>query len=244
MTPAKIERACAQCGTLFVAYVSRRQIFCSPACSKAGQKTALKDMTGQRFGRLVVMERSAKTRRAAQWLCRCDCGKSAVSNGDNLRRGLAKSCGCISTERLVKATRRHGLTGTRTHRIWTSMLTRVTNPRRRNAHRYIGRNIQVCDRWKTFDNFLADMGEAPTGMSLDRYPNQDGNYEPGNCRWATYTQQARNTSVTRMVTVNGERIALRDACDSFGISVSTVSCRIRAGWPESRWLEPSRRPAE
>lgn len=201
-------------------------------------KCGLKDMAGQRFGRLVVMHRAENVSgRAARWACRCDCGGSTVSGGDSLRRGRSKSCGCLSAEHLSRIAFIHGMTGTRTHRIWTSMLTRVTNPNRRNSHRYVGRKINVCTSWLEFANFLSDMGEAPAGKSLDRYPNRDGNYEPGNCRWATYQEQARNACTTIMVTVDGIRIALRDACDAAGISFMTARGRRSRGWPEQRWLE-------
>lgn len=131
------------------------------------------------------------------WLCMCSCGKlKRVPLGEV---GRTKSCGCamVDAGRAVGATRkRHGMAShirgkTPTWRSWRNMRCRCNNPNDSRAEHYSGRGITICDRWSVFENFLADMGERPDGKTLDRI-NNDGNYEPSNCRWATPLEQARN----------------------------------------------------
>lgn len=118
---------------------------------------------------------------------------------------------------------------------WASMMQRCTNPKRRSYKHYGGRGITVCLRWRTFENFLADMGDRPDGKTIDRWPDKDGNYEPGNCRWATNSEQARNSSQTVMVEINGETRPLVEWCERRKISVNTVRCRVKKhGWDYAR----------
>lgn len=150
------------------------------------------DLTGQRFGRWTVLSRAEDYRRGIpQWSCRCDCGKAGVVRANILKAGESKSCGCLNRE--MKRNYSHGLSQTRTYEAWKHMIQRCTNPHAKHFSYYGGRGITVCERWlSSFENFLADMGERPPGLTLDRYPDNDGNYEPDNCRWATWTQQAAN----------------------------------------------------
>lgn len=153
------------------------------------------DMAGVRFGRLVVNGLAGK--RTADgllvWRCKCDCGKAVDVIGKQLRRGQTQSCGCLLLDRSREANTKHGQKGTRLYRIWGGMLNRIRNPRCKDYFRYGGRGIAVCKRWESsFENFLADMGQPPTSThSIDRI-NNDGNYEPGNCRWATPKEQIAN----------------------------------------------------
>lgn len=158
--------------------------------------TSVKDMTGARFGNLVALSYHGYRLGGGAWLCQCDCGQRKAINGASLRLGKSKSCGCTKGKRIAAAIVRHGHARnglvTRGHAIWRGMITRCTNPKRLQWEDYGGRGISVCERWMTFENFLADMGPAPPGFSIDRYPNKDGNYEPGNCRWADSKTQANN----------------------------------------------------
>lgn len=154
------------------------------------------DLTGRRFGELCVTGFAGiGPRRNSTWLCSCSCGATKIIARTNLIQGHARSCGCKNIEsfvaRSVARNRVHGKSGTRTHDIWQGMWKRCTNPNTDSSAYYIGRGITVCDAWKDFRAFLADMGEAPIGCSIDRI-NNDAGYSKDNCRWATATQQSRN----------------------------------------------------
>jgi len=129
----------------------------------------------------------------------------------------------------------HGMTGTRTFSIWSKMKHRCTNPRAHNWERYGGRGIAVCDRWSDFANFLADMGQAPDGMTLDRI-DSDGHYEPSNCRWATMLTQSRNRTNNVILEHDGRRMCMSEWAEETGIKIGTIWWRYKAGWETSRIL--------
>lgn len=153
------------------------------------------DLVGQRFGRLEVLRRSTSKPNKPHWECRCDCGQVVTVRGDCLRDGNTQSCGCLSIERTREAHTTHGHSpfGGRSpeYYSWSNMLNRVNDRKGRNFIYYGARGITVCDRWRSFENFLTDMGPRPAGKSLDRIDN-NGNYEPGNCRWVTQSEQLLN----------------------------------------------------
>ena len=158
--------------------------------------TALQDVTGQRFGRLIVQARAPNAGRV-KWLCVCDCGRQTVADSSKMRSGLVRSCGCARLELSFEARGTHGHTRGRAftseYRSWGCMKMRCTNPKRANYAYYGGRGIKVCDRWlNDFTAFLADMGPKPTPRhTIDRI-DPDGHYEPDNCRWATLSEQRAN----------------------------------------------------
>ncbi len=187
------------------------------------------NLVGQQFGMLVVIER-ARHRGLIAWVCKCGCGSRTTITTGSLRSGNSKSCGC-QTHRFSGSAPRHGMTNTRTFRVWSGAIQRCHNPNSKDRRNYADRGIAVCERWRhSFENFLADMGEAPKGKSLDRWPDNDGNYEPGNCRWATPQEQLHNTRVNRWITYNGETMILADWARRLGTSASALRQRwVREG---------------
>lgn len=161
------------------------------------------DLIGSRFSRLVVISGSQKVgKRFGYRLCRCDCGKELVVYTTDLRIGHTKSCGCLSRDRTTERNLTHGMGKTRANRIWRAMKSRCSNPRVTNWKYYGGRGVTVCERWQSFENFVADMGQPEPGMTLDRIDNAVG-YSPENCRWVTHATQMANTRRNRMITWRG-----------------------------------------
>lgn len=147
------------------------------------------ELTNKRFGRLVALRRGELEGGRYKWIFQCDCGRLKAINTNDVRMGKTTSCGCLHSDVLSEQNTKHGLTGSAEHRSWISMVQRCTDLS--NPY-YGGRGITICERWKEFKNFLADMGTKPTpDHTLDRI-NNNGNYEPTNCRWATKSEQRQN----------------------------------------------------
>lgn len=153
------------------------------------------DLSGRRFGALLALGVAAH--KPVRWNCLCDCGATKQIDAANLTSGRSSSCGCKREEKLrsgmhFKHGHGKGSKSTPTHNSWVHMRQRCENPTNAAYENYGGRGIKVCERWQVFANFLEDMGEKPEGKTLDRFPNNNGDYEPGNARWATPTEQANN----------------------------------------------------
>lgn len=196
----------------------------------------LRDITGQKFGRLTALEWAGSRRGGgAIWRFRCECGSIVVCDGANVRNGRTKSCGCLKKMGPV----RHGMSHTTTHNVWVGMRQRCQNPNSPVFSDYGGRGIRVCDRWQVFDSFLADMGEAPPGMSIERV-NNNGNYEPGNCVWATPMEQMHNRRTTTFYSFNGETMSLQEWGRSIGVPYPTMWHRYKIGKRGHDLLAPLR----
>lgn len=189
-----------------------------------------KDITGQEFGRLKAIRLSRVVGKIAYWLCQCRCGKECETQGSSLRNKGVKSCGCATKEATVK----HGMYDAPGYRSWYSMIDRCTDKTAKDYPRYGGKGVNVCERWLGLEgikNFFADMGPQPTPKhSIDRFPNKNGNYEPGNCRWATRFEQQRNKNNNRLLTHNGETKTMAEWAESLGLHLTAMAERFRRGW--------------
>lgn len=193
--------------------------------------TAYQDLTGQRFGRLVAIAPGGKGERGCTlWRCICDCGNIKNFRSGNLKNKHTRSCGCLKVELAGNQGKTHGMSGTKTYGIWRSIKTRCLDSNSPYYHYYGGRGITICDRWiESFENFLADMGEAPEGLSIDRI-NNNGSYEPGNCRWATALEQAENRNSAVLITFKSQTQSQSNWEKELGFKRGTLAMRLSRGW--------------
>lgn len=190
--------------------------------------------TGQRFGRLSIVREGPRTAAGKRsWVCRCECGNEVTIQQSNLTTGNTTSCGCYRVETTVERVRTHGQSQSPEYHAWVNMRARCFNPKSGFYPSYGGRGITVCDRWRdSFETFLADVGPRPSGdHSLDRI-DVDGDYEPGNVRWATKEGQAQNKRDNRRVTVKGETKTVAEWARELGVSPKRIYTRLARGWDE------------
>lgn len=180
---------------------------------------------GARFGRLAVVHRTEEGKRSKWWV-RCDCGEEKEVWGSALLSGGVRSCGCLRREGRAANNLTHGESGTKLYGVWSSIWQRCTNPKDPGFHNYGGRGVGVDERWRDFSAFKADVGPRPSDRhSLDRVDN-DKDYGPGNVRWATRSEQSRNTRRNIVRTWGGRTQCLKDWAAEYGISYYTLIDRI------------------
>jgi hypothetical protein len=189
----------------------------------------LGDFTGKVFGRLTVLHRSTQSGRP-KWVCKCSCGTMTTVRSDHLRSGCTTSCGCLNLEHSAQRGLRHGLSGTPEYNTWSAMIARCESEGNPAWSWYGGRGIKVCPRWRrSVVAFYLDVGPRPEGHSLDRIDN-NGNYEPGNVRWATHREQMRNTSRNKLITAHGKTKTQLDWARATGIDPALIHRRLKRGW--------------
>lgn len=186
------------------------------------------DLTGQKFGRLIVIE----YKQNGKWLCKCDCGNEKVVRGDSLKQGLTLSCGCLH-KNIVKLTckknfLKHGMSKTRINNIWFNILSRCYNEKSNNYKNYGARGIKICKEWK--ENFVAFYNWAikngyQDNLTIDRIDN-NGNYEPSNCRWVSQKIQQNNKRNNHLITYKDKTYTLSKWAEIKNIKISTLAMRL------------------
>jgi hypothetical protein len=198
------------------------------------------DLTGKQVGRLTVISRAKNRGKDTSWNCECECGRTYIAWGTSLRRADIASCGCYRRDRLFKHGHAAGDKRRNGYGIWSAMKDRCSNPSNQEFNGYGGRGIKVCESWaSSFEKFIEDMGPRTSRKhSIDRI-NNNGNYEPGNCRWATREEQDNNRSNNIMIEYNGNKMTVRQAVKAAGnvVLVATARWRVKNGWSSAAAVE-------
>lgn len=182
-------------------------------------------LKGKRFGLLMVLPEAGRDGQGnVTWLCICDCGKETTVRGNHLISNITKSCGC-----LIGKKETHGLSKSPEYHCWESIIQRCTNPNNSAFHNYGSRGITVCDRWLDFENFYADMGDRPEGLTIERVAN-DGDYEPSNCIWATRSTQQRNHRVSSKNKVGVTGISVNKENNKYRVRIRVGNQYIHLGY--------------
>ena len=196
------------------------------------------DLTGARFGRLVVEKRDFAVRKAAYWVCRCDCGNSTTVQACHLRSGATQSCGCFNKEQAAGRLRTHGFCRSRIYNEWRSMKARCLNPHKKCYADYGGRGIMVCQEWQDSFEAFRDWAIAngyQDNLTIDRI-DVNGNYEPSNCRWVTNREQQNNKRNNHLLSFNGKEQTIAEWAEETGLDWMVIYDRIRNGWTVERTL--------
>ncbi len=192
------------------------------------------DLTGQKFARLTAIRRTGRDKhRVSLWECRCECGNTVVVRLNSLTDGNTKSCGCFMRDNnrllMTRHNTTHGLSYSPTYRIWAKMKERCENQRAKAYVNYGARGIAICERWHSFENLLADMGPRPSGMTIERKDN-NGDYRPENCIWATTKEQGNNKRNNHILEFNGKRKTVSQWGEEIGVNYKTIFTRLHNGW--------------
>lgn len=199
-----------------------------------------KDITGSKFGQLIVLGPIGRKKGGIVWLCCCECGKEARISGELLRSGRTKSCGCLQKSVASKRLKTHGMSHTKLFVVWGSIIKRCENQASRSFPDYGGRGIKICDEWRydflAFHNYVVQLPNyGENGYTLDRIDN-NGNYEPGNLRWSTQKEQCRNTRKNILLTHDGKTQCVAAWAEELGVSVNVLHHRLYAGWSTEETL--------
>lgn len=197
------------------------------------------NLMGETFGRLTVSyEAERKGKYERMWHCSCECGNTKVVSQGHLRSGHTQSCGCLHKETMRNKLTTHGLRDSKAYSCWANAKQRCTNPNNDRYENYMGRGITMYPEWlNSFEAFYRDMGDCPEGMSLDRYPDNDGNYEPDNCRWATQEEQQNNKRNNHLLTFQGRTQTIQQWSRETGIHPGTIYNRVvLLGWSDAEAL--------
>lgn len=197
------------------------------------------DLTGQKFGRLSVISSAGKSANNSYLFeCVCECGNKKIARASHLQRGEISSCGCLQRENREIPRPIHGMSGSPTYESWLAMKSRCLYEKHPHYGDYGGRGVTIYAPWLSFERFLTDAGERPSlDHTLDRFPNKEGNYEPGNVRWATRKEQSRNIRSNRLITHEGHTATVAEWSERTGLGGSTIRERLKRGWSVSRALE-------
>lgn len=200
-----------------------------------------KNLTGQQFGRLRVLGFVGVEPKRPLWLCQCECGTQKAIPTRHLRSGAIRSCGCLRREVATLSNTTHGAAKTAEFRVWGHMRGRCSNPTDAAYANYGGRGIKVCERWGSFENFLADMGERPTPQHTIERKNNDKGYAPDNCIWASRIVQANNRRSSKSLTANGQTMTISAWAKHKGMPYHTLYDRLQRMSVEDALSLPLRR---
>ena len=185
------------------------------------------DKTGNRYGRLIIIGLSHIIKGIVHWQVICDCGNNKIVLDGNIVGGKTKSCGICNYPRHLK----HGMAKTSIYKRWSEMKRRCLRPKSTHYKYYGGRGIKVCKRWMKFENFYKDMGSVPEGMTLERIDN-NGNYEPSNCKWATFKEQHNNSSRNVILKYKGISMNMVQWAEKLGLSRACLWDRVKRSMPQ------------